>query len=59
MKIAAYCRVSTEKDEQLDSLENQKEFFEKKEKKKGGGREEKGKNPPAGGLFTGGRKANI
>lgn len=27
MKIAAYCRVSTEKDEQLDSLENQKEFF--------------------------------
>ena len=27
MKIAAYCRVSTEKDEQLDSLENQKTFF--------------------------------
>lgn len=27
MKIAAYCRVSTDKDEQLDSLENQKEFF--------------------------------
>ena len=27
MKIAAYCRVSTEKDEQLDSLEHQKEFF--------------------------------
>lgn len=27
MKIAAYCRVSTEKDEQLDSLENQKVFF--------------------------------
>lgn len=28
MKMAAYCRVSTEKDEQLDSLEHQKEFFE-------------------------------
>lgn len=27
MKIAAYCRVSTDKDEQLDSLENQKNFF--------------------------------
>lgn len=27
MKIAAYCRVSTEKEEQLDSLENQKTFF--------------------------------
>lgn len=27
MRIAAYCRVSTEKDEQLDSLENQKVFF--------------------------------
>lgn len=27
MKIAAYCRVSTEKEEQLDSLEHQKEFF--------------------------------
>lgn len=27
MKIAAYCRVSTDKDEQLDSLENQKTFF--------------------------------
>lgn len=27
MKIAAYCRVSTDKDEQLDSLENQKQFF--------------------------------
>ena len=27
MKIAAYCRVSTDKDEQLDSLSNQKEFF--------------------------------
>ena len=28
MRIAAYCRVSTEKEEQLSSLENQKEFFE-------------------------------
>lgn len=28
MRIAAYCRVSTEKEEQLDSLEHQKEFFE-------------------------------
>lgn len=27
MRIAAYCRVSTEKDEQLDSLVNQKAFF--------------------------------
>ena len=27
MKIAAYCRVSTEKDEQLSSLAHQKEFF--------------------------------
>lgn len=27
MIIAAYCRVSTEKEEQLDSLEHQKEFF--------------------------------
>ena len=27
MKIAAYCRVSTDRDEQLDSLENQKLFF--------------------------------
>ena len=27
MKIAAYCRVSTNKDEQLDSLAHQKEFF--------------------------------
>ena len=27
MKIAAYCRVSTDKDEQLDSLEHQKQFF--------------------------------
>lgn len=28
MRIAAYCRVSTEKEEQLSSLANQKEFFE-------------------------------
>ena len=27
MKIAAYCRVSTDKEEQLDSLEHQKNFF--------------------------------
>lgn len=27
MNIAAYCRVSTSKEEQLDSLENQKAFF--------------------------------
>lgn len=27
MKIAAYCRVSTDKEEQLDSLAHQKEFF--------------------------------
>lgn len=27
MKIAAYCRVSTDKDEQLSSLAHQKEFF--------------------------------
>ena len=28
MRMAAYCRVSTEKEEQLSSLENQREFFE-------------------------------
>ena len=27
MKLAAYCRVSTEKEEQLASLANQKKFF--------------------------------
>jgi len=27
MRVACYCRVSTNKDEQLDSLENQVEFF--------------------------------
>ena len=35
MKIAAYCRVSTEKDEQLDSMEHQKEFFTEYAKKNG------------------------
>ena len=28
LRAAAYCRVSTDKDEQLSSLENQKSFFE-------------------------------
>ena len=28
MRIAAYCRVSTKSDDQLESLRNQKEFFE-------------------------------
>lgn len=27
-RVAAYCRVSTEKDDQLNSLENQKKYFE-------------------------------
>lgn len=35
MKIAAYCRVSTDKDEQLDSLEHQKEFFSEYAQKHG------------------------
>lgn len=35
MKIAAYCRVSTDKDAQLDSLEHQKEFFEEYAQKNG------------------------
>lgn len=35
MKIAAYCRVSTEKDQQLDSLENQKQFFSEYAEKHG------------------------
>ncbi|MDO5399301.1 MAG: recombinase family protein, partial [bacterium] len=34
-RMAAYCRVSTEKEEQLSSLENQKEFFEQYAKKTG------------------------
>lgn len=33
--MAAYCRVSTEKEEQLSSLENQREFFEQYAKKEG------------------------
>lgn len=35
MRIAAYCRVSTEKDEQLDSLEHQKHFFSEYAEKNG------------------------
>lgn len=35
MKIAAYCRVSTEKDEQLDSLNHQKRFFSEYAEKHG------------------------
>ena len=35
MKIAAYCRVSTEKEAQIDSLEKQIEFFNEFTKKKG------------------------
>ncbi len=35
MKIAAYCRVSTDKDEQLDSLQHQKEFFVEYAKRNG------------------------
>ena len=35
MRMAAYCRVSTEKEEQLSSLENQREFFEQYAKKSG------------------------
>lgn len=35
MKVAAYCRVSTEKAEQLDSLIHQKEFFQEYAKKNG------------------------
>ena len=33
MKIAAYCRVSTEKEAQIDSLEKQIEFFNEFTKK--------------------------
>ena len=33
MRIAAYCRVSTEKEAQMDSLERQKEFFDDFSKK--------------------------
>ena len=35
MKIAAYCRVSTDKDEQIDSLVHQKEFFVEYAKRNG------------------------
>ncbi len=35
MRIAAYCRVSTDKDEQLDSLNHQKEFFVEYAKRSG------------------------
>lgn len=35
MKIAAYCRVSTDKDEQIDSLVHQKEFFDEYARKNG------------------------
>ena len=35
MKIAAYCRVSTDKDEQLDSLVHQKDFFVEYAKRNG------------------------
>lgn len=35
MRIAAYCRVSTDKDEQLDSLANQKLFFTEYARKNG------------------------
>ena len=28
VRFAAYCRVSTKKEEQMDSLAHQKEFFE-------------------------------
>lgn len=35
MRMAAYCRVSTEKEEQLTSLENQREFFEQYARKEG------------------------
>jgi len=28
VRVGAYCRVSTEKDDQLNSLENQKKYFE-------------------------------
>lgn len=35
MNIAAYCRVSTEKEDQLNSLEAQKEFFSEYTKRTG------------------------
>ena len=36
MNIAAYCRVSTDKEDQLNSLEAQKEFFTEYTKHTGG-----------------------
>ena len=36
MKVAAYCRVSTELDDQQNSLKNQKEYFASFIKKKEG-----------------------
>lgn len=35
MNIAAYCRVSTEKEDQLNSLEAQKQFFTEYTKRTG------------------------
>lgn len=35
MNIAAYCRVSTDKSDQLNSLEAQKEFFSEYTKRTG------------------------
>ena len=35
MRIAAYCRVSTDREEQKDSLAHQKEFFLEYAKKNG------------------------
>ena len=35
MRIAAYCRVSTEKEEQQDSLKHQKQFFQEYAQKYG------------------------
>ena len=37
MNIAAYCRVSTEKEDQLNSLEAQKNFFKEYTDRSGGG----------------------
>ena len=35
MKVVAYCRVSTNKEEQLDSLESQQKFFGEYSKRNG------------------------
>lgn len=35
MRMAAYCRVSTDREAQLESLENQKRFFEDFAEKQG------------------------